>query len=57
MIDTLECLIRDAAEVRLLAGLATDLAAAPEHDQEDLAAWDAVLADGQDPDENLSAWR
>jgi hypothetical protein len=56
-IDTLEGLIRDAAEARLLAGLAADLAAAPERDQEDLIAWDGVLADGLDPDEDFSAWR
>ncbi len=56
-IDTLECLIRDAAEARLLAVLTTDLASAPERDHKDLAAWDVVLADGLDPDEDFSAWR
>jgi hypothetical protein len=56
-IDTLDGLIRNAAEARLLAGLAADLAAVPERGQEDLAVWDAALADGLDPDEDFSAWR
>jgi hypothetical protein len=56
-IDTLERLIRGAAEARLLTALATDLAAAPERDPEELVVWDATLADGLDPDEDFSAWR
>jgi hypothetical protein len=54
-IDTLERLIRGAAEERLLAALATDLSAPPE--SEEAAAWDTTLADGLDPGEDFSAWR
>jgi len=49
--------IRSAAEARLLAALATDLAAPSGSDGEDLAAWDAMLGDGLDPGEDFSAWR
>ncbi len=56
-IDMLERLIRDAAEARLLAALATDLAAPSEGDREDSAAWDIALMDGLDPDEDFSTWR
>jgi hypothetical protein len=54
-IDTLERLIRGAAEERLLAALATDLSAPSE--REEAATWDATLADGLDPDEDFSSWR
>jgi hypothetical protein len=56
-IDTLERLIRGAAEARLLAALATDLAAPSGRDLQEAAVWDATLADGLDPDEDFSAWR
>jgi hypothetical protein len=56
-IDTLERLIRGAAEARLLAALATDLAVPSGSDRENLAVWDAALQDGLDPDEDFSAWR
>ncbi len=54
-IDTLERLIRGAAEERLLAALAIDLAVSPE--REESAVWETTLADGLDPDEDFSAWR
>jgi hypothetical protein len=56
-IDTLERLIRGAAEARLLAALATDLAVPAERDREQLGTWDATLADGLDPSEAFSTWR
>ena len=56
-IDTLERLIRGAAEARLLAALAIDLAAPSERDRDEFAAWDTTLNDGLDPDEDFSAWR
>ena len=56
-IDTLERLIRDAAEARLLSALAADLAAPAERDPEESAVWDSTLADGLDPGEDFLAWR
>jgi hypothetical protein len=56
-IDTLERLVRGASETRLLAALATDLAAPSSREQEELASWDTALADGLDPDEDFSVWR
>jgi hypothetical protein len=56
-IDELERLIRDVAEARLLAALATDLDDASGHGDEDSSDWDATLRDGLDPGEDFSAWR
>ncbi len=56
-VDTLERLIRGATEARLLAALASDLAAPSESEGEHLAAWDVTLQDGLDPDEDFSTWR
>jgi hypothetical protein len=56
-IDTLERLVRGASEKRLLAALATDLAAPSSRAREELAVWDVALTDGLDPDEDFSAWR
>ncbi|MGH2853603.1 MAG: hypothetical protein ACRDLF_05360 [Solirubrobacteraceae bacterium] len=56
-IDTLEHVIREAAEMRLLKTLATDLSSVPERAEAESAAWDAALADGLDPDEDFSSWR
>ena len=56
-IDTLERLIREAAEARLLKAVVTDLSAALEATESELMIWDASLADGLDPAEDFSAWR
>jgi hypothetical protein len=56
-IDTLEQLIREAAEARLLEAVAADLAVVSKREQDEQAAWDATLGDGLDPDEDFSAWR
>jgi hypothetical protein len=57
VIDTLERLIREAAEARLLDAVVADLSTAPERDRTELASWDASLGDGLDPDEDFSSWR
>jgi hypothetical protein len=56
-IDTLERLVKEAAEERLLNAVASDLADAPARERDELAAWDVTLSDGLDPDEDFSAWR
>ena len=56
-IDTLERVIREASEARLLKALTADLSSAPEHDEAELAEWDVTLEDGLDPDEDFSSWR
>lgn len=56
-IDTLERVIREASEARLLKALTADLSSAPERDEAELAEWDVTLEDGLDPDEDFSSWR
>jgi hypothetical protein len=56
-IDTLERVIREASEVRLLKALISDLSSAPERGEAELAAWEVTLEDGLDPDEDFSSWR
>jgi hypothetical protein len=56
-IDTLEHVVREAAEARLLKAVVADLSSTPSHTEAELAVWDATLADGLDPDEDFSAWR
>ncbi len=56
-IDTLDRLVREAAEERLLEGLVNDLSSAPGLDATELRVWDASLMDGLDPDEDFSSWR
>jgi hypothetical protein len=55
-IDTLERLVREASEARLLEAVASDLSSAPESTDAGLAAWDVSLADGLDPHEDFSSW-
>jgi hypothetical protein len=57
VIDTLDRLVREAAETRLLGAVVADLSSVPERDQTELASWDASLGDGLDPDEDFSSWR
>jgi hypothetical protein len=57
VIDTLERLIREAAEARLLTALATDLSSPPELTGSEPSVWDASLMDGLDPSEDFSSWR
>lgn len=59
-IDTLDRLIREAAEARLLQAVATDLASSAssaETTEAEYATWDASLADGLDQDEDFASWR
>jgi predicted DNA-binding protein len=56
-IDTLERLIREAAEARLLTAVVTDLSFASEATEPELAAWDDSLMDGLHPGEDFSSWR
>jgi hypothetical protein len=57
VIDTLDRLIREAAEARLLGAVVADLSCVRENNQDELASWDASLADGLDPDDDFSSWR
>jgi hypothetical protein len=56
-IDTLERVIREAAEQRLLGALTDDLSLVREGDEAERRAWDATLIDGLDPSEDFSSWR
>jgi hypothetical protein len=56
-IDTLERVIREASEVRLLKALTADLSSAPERGEAELVGWEVTLGDGLDPDEDFSSWR
>lgn len=57
VIDTLDRLVKEAAEARLLGTVAADLSPTSDREQTDLASWDASLGDGLDPDEDFSGWR
>jgi hypothetical protein len=56
-IDTLERLVREASEARLLEAVASDLSLAPESADTEIATWDASLSDGLDVDEDFASWR
>jgi hypothetical protein len=56
-IDTLERLIREAVETRLLTAVSTDLSSALETAESEFAAWDTSLMDGLNPSEDFSSWR
>lgn len=57
VIDTLDRLVREAAEARLLGAVVADLSSAKGCDEAESAGWDASLGDGLDPDEDFSSWR
>jgi hypothetical protein len=59
VIDTLDRLVREAAETRLLAAVVADLSPAPgrEETELELASWDVSLGDGLDSGEDFSSWR
>ncbi len=56
-IDTLDRLVRQAHEHRLLDAVEHDLTAQASAIAADVAAWDHTLGDGLDPDEDFSGWR
>ncbi len=62
VIDALEKLVSEASDAELLSAVTSDLSCAPSTAGRTpadaaLAAWDATLADGLDPDEDFSSWQ
>lgn len=56
-IDTLERLVREAAEAHLLKAVTMDLSSPAEVAEAEFAAWDGTLADGLNSDESFASWR
>ncbi len=56
-VDTLDRLVREAHERRLLAAVQQELTAHAAEVAADVATWDHTLQDGLDPGEDFAGWR